>query len=124
MESFDLSLLGIILPQLVGVLLMIAGLIAALAQRARLGSLATALTVAATGLGAVTFVISTWWQAFGIRSVIEDGGEGRYTLISVVALILWLMHLVWTGLLIGAVFAGRRRPPVVENAVLTPGSPL
>ncbi|GAB4047270.1 hypothetical protein [Catellatospora paridis] len=124
MESFDLSLLGVILPQAVGVLLMIAGLVAALTLRARLGSTATGLTVAATGLGALTFLISTWWQTFGLRSVIEEGGGSRYAMISFVSLVLWLLHLVWTGLLIGAVFAGRRRPPVVENAVMSPGSPL
>lgn len=124
MESFDLSLLGVILPQVVGMLLMLAGLAAALALRTRLGSAATGLTVAATGLGVLDFLIGTWWQAFGLRSVIEDGGDSRYAVISFVSLALWLLHLVWTGLLIGAVFAGRRRPPVVENAVMAPGSPL
>lgn len=124
MESFDLSMLGALLPQTVNALVLIAAGVTALALRARLGSAATWLTVAACAIGTVDSAISAWWQLFGIRSVIEDGGDSRYTVISVFSLALWLVHLIWISLLVVAVFVGRRRPPVVENAVMAPGSPL
>ncbi|GAA2363171.1 hypothetical protein Cme02nite_40850 [Catellatospora methionotrophica] len=124
METFELSMLGVMVPQAVNALVLIAVGIAALMMRARLGSTVTALTVAAAAIGTLDFLASAWWQSFGIRSVIMGDGEGRYTLISIVGLVFWLVHLVWTSLLIAAVFVGRRRPPVVENAVMAPGSPL
>ncbi|MFC7245140.1 hypothetical protein ACFQO7_21905 [Catellatospora aurea] len=117
MESFDLSMLGALLPQTVNAIVLIAAGITAYALRARLGSAATWLTVAATAIGAVDFMASAWWQLWGIRSVIEGGGGPRYTMITVVSLVFWFIHLVWTSLLIAAVFVGRRRPtalPAVE----------
>ncbi|GIG00735.1 hypothetical protein [Catellatospora citrea] len=124
MEEFDMTMLGVIVPQAVGVLMMIAALVAALVMRGRLGVAATGLTVAATALGALTFVFNAWWQSAGVRMVFEGGGDGRYTVLTVVSLATWAMHLLWTGLLIAAVFAGRRRTPVVQNVVLGPGSLL
>ncbi|GAA1412752.1 hypothetical protein ACFQZ4_30105 [Catellatospora coxensis] len=111
MESFELSMLGALLPQTVSAVVLIAAGVTALALRARLGSAATWLTVAAATIGAVDFMAGAWWQVYGIRSVIEDGGDSRYTVISVVSLVFWFFHLVWTSLLIVAVFVGRRRPP-------------
>ncbi|MEV4411088.1 hypothetical protein [Catellatospora sp. NPDC049609] len=122
LETFDVSMLGYLVPQLVGAVPFLIGLILALAMRARIGPLAAGLTLAACALGLLGVIINAWWGLWGIRAAVEGGSP--QTTIVVVNLVLGLIHLAWLSLLVGAVFAGRRQLPVVRTAVPAPDSPL
>ncbi len=121
-SSFDFGMLGYAVPQLIGALPFLVGLVLALTMRARLGAVATGLAMAACVLGIVGVLISTWWGLWGIRAVYE--ADGSSTVIGIVSVLIALLHLVWLSLLVAAVFAGRRPAVVVRDAVPAPDSPL
>jgi hypothetical protein len=122
-SSFDVSMLGYLVPQLLGGLPFLAGLILALVRRAQLTAAATGLTVAACVLGLLGVALSAWWGTFGFRMLFE-GVDRPLVALNVVNQLLGLVHLAWLSLLVGAVFAGRRQVPAVRTAVPAPGSPL
>ncbi len=122
-SSFDVGMLGYAVPQLIGAVPFLVGLILAVAMRARLGAVATGLTVAACVLGIVGMLISTWWGLWGIRAVYQDL-DSPMNAVAAVNVLLGLLHVVWLSLLVGAVFAGRRHAVVVRDAVPAPDSPL
>lgn len=122
-SSFDVGMLGYAVPQLIGAVPFLVGLVLALAMRARLGALATGLTTAACVLGILGVLISTWWGLWGIRMVYEADGSPT-TVIGIISVLIAVLHLVWLSLLVAAVFAGRRHAVVVRDAVPAPDSPL
>lgn len=124
MQKLELSMLGAVVPQIFGALILLVGLILAVSMRQSLGRSAAGLAIAATALGILNFLAITWWQLFGVQTVIYDGGDNRYAILSIVNVLFGLLHLTWTTLLLSAVFVGRRRPPVVQTATLAPDSPL
>ncbi|BCJ72600.1 hypothetical protein CS0771_21440 [Catellatospora sp. IY07-71] len=122
-SSFDVGMLGYALPQLIGAVPFLVGLILALTMRVRLGAVATGLTMTACVLGIVGVLISTWWGLWGIRTVYEDF-DSPMNAVAAVNVVLGLLHLLWLSLLVAAVFAGRRHAVVVRDAVPAPDSPL
>jgi hypothetical protein len=93
-------------------------------KRPRLGRAASNLLVVGASVGALSSLFSTWWSVFGLPAVMgsefaKNTDRDMFQIIwTSVSLLQAIIHMVWVGLIIAAVFV--RRPG--QAATMPPAS--
>ncbi|WP_027343612.1 hypothetical protein [Hamadaea tsunoensis] len=126
MRSLETADFIAVIPAVLSLFAFGAGAVVVLVLRSRVGGGASSLAAAGLGLLVLLSIWDVFWIIVGAPSIPEfmQNHHMSYselnTLIAVITLVTGILHLIAVGLLLFAVFAGRRPKAAAPTAPLTP----